>query len=868
MVTLPRRRNGAVQSSICNNKINLASAKEIWAQALRLDPPSASQSFVKLQRLLCRLQGLHEPVLTKSETSHLHVNVGLLLAYLGETALAAQSFQQAVEFDKSSAIGWHALGGMAFLLGMWQEAGEAWTQCWHCFGSQQESIIYYMWKIGGGCEFSESGKPEREWELQKMDVEWNMKFAYSNNGWQREYMQERLWDLNGVPPGLFFGPSLLIDCSYFDEGQGHCEAASANTLQHNLTGMRQTNRTTSKCATNFTKPLPQLPSSAGSATLLIQLPQKTFLPRWPLFKIRALSPDKSKSHQQKQPEHSTAPLLPGNLMTACPVLQRPSRDLPAAKVGGLFSSKTKFFEPSKNKVFTCDSLVENPFHTDSESESDEEGYYLPTHPVLKHEVESSFTKSAPGASDVGAVSPNSTKSSKSGRVNISSTITRSKSPSTQPEVRNPIRVDTIVEDEEWNIVAPSHSHPVTASIDSVSPPSYPLRSSSILYLLREAQQQDPNIETEVFKYHIPKVLSPHTQQDAKPQVAARRPSRIENIILGTNASARKPNRIEKILLEKRDHNSPVQSVSQMPDRVCTSFEENEPRLSASSNIGRESRQTSIADSMTMEITVMLDQSCSEAYKPEIQATESSESQGRIEKCRKPAKRQPAKLEPLKPEQTYSRPANQEPANTEPMKSKPAMPELAIPDPATPKPAELEQESRKRGLTNPQPETPRAPSLKPAALGTVKSKIAKWEETVRVDVMSTELKRASPVSSRPATCQLPNIQPSTAQLTIRSPTIQPGTIQSASRPAKAASQNSKDKAAAMKTPMPEGGVGLLNPVRFEGFAGEWRALDLIYEAEQKLKESQTWNSETSKRVRFEYSSSGWKALDPECRPSRW
>lgn len=870
MVTLPRRRNGAVQSSACNNKINLASAKEIWAQALRLDPPSASQSFVRLQRLLYRLQDLHEPVLTKSETSHLHVNVGLLLAYLGETALAAQSFQQAVEFDKSSAIGWHALGGMAFLLGLWQEAGEAWTQCWHCFGSQQESIIYHMWKIGGGCEFRESGKPEREWELQKMDVEWNMKFAYSNNGWQREYMQERLWEINGVPSGLFFGPSLLVDCSYFDDGQGHCEAASGNTLQHNFTGTRQTNRRNSKCATNFTKPLPHLPSTAARGTLLIHRPQKTFLPRWPLFKIRALSPDKSKTHQQKQPEHSTAPLLPGNLMAACPVLQRPSRDLPAAKIGGLFSSKSKFFEQSKHRVFTCDSLIENTFHTDSESESDEEGYYLPTHPVLKHDVESYFAKSAAGASDVGAVSPDSTKSSSSGRVEISSPITRSKSPSTQPEVRNPIQVDTIVEDEEWNIVASSHSHPVTASIGSVSPPSYPLRSSSILYLLREAPQQDPNIEMEVFKSDISKVVSPHTQQDAKPQVAARKPSRIENIILGTKASARKPNRIEKILLENRDLKSPVKSVSQMPDRVCTSFEENEPGLSSSSNTERQSRrETSIADSMTMEITVMLDQSCSEAYKPEIQAAESSESRGRSEKCRKSAKPQPAKLEPLKREQTYSKPANQEPANTEPINSKPAMPEPAmqepeIPDPAMPKPAELEQEPTKRELTKLQSDKPNST---PAALGTVKSKIAKWEETVRVDAISTEPKRASPVSARPATCRPPTIQPATAQLTIQSPTIQPGTTQSVSRSAKAAAQKTKDKAAFMKTPVPEGGVELLNPVRFEGFAGEWRALDLIYEAEQKLKESQTWNSETSKRVRFEYSSRGWKALDPECRPSR-
>lgn len=881
MVTLPRRRNGAVQPSACINKISLATAKEIWAQALRLDPPSPSQSFVKLQRLLYRLQGLHEPILTKSETSHLHVNVGLLLAYLGETALAAQSFQQAVEFDKLSAIGWHALGGMAFLLGMWPEAGEAWTQCWHCFGSQQDSIIYHMWKIGGGCEFSESGKREREWELQKMDVEWNMKFAYSNNGWQREYMQERLWNMNGVPAGLFFGPSLLIDCSYFDDGQGHCEAASANTLQHNSTGTRQTNRTTSKCATNFTKPLPHLPSIAGSATLLIHRPQKTFLPRWPLFKIRALSPDKSKSHQKKRSEHSTAPLLPGNLMAPCPVLQRPSRDLPAAKIGGLFSSKSKFFESSKNKVSTCDSLVENTFHTDSESESDEEGYYLPTRPVLKHDVEPFVAKSVPGASDVGAVAPDSTISSNFGRAETSSPTTRAKSPSTQPEVRNPIQVDTIVEDEEWNIVATSYSHPSTASIGSVSPPSYPLRSSSILYLLREAQQQDPNIEMEVFKSDIPKVVSPHTQQDAKRQVAARKPSRIENIILGTKESARKPNRIEKILLEKRGPNSAVQTGSQMPDRVCTIFEENEPGQSSSSNTGREGRrETSIADSMTMEITVMLDQSCSEVYNSEIQAAESSGSGGRSEKCREPAKRQPAMLEPLKPEQTCSKPANQEPAsrepaNQEPIKSKPAMPEPAtrepaarepampepaipvpaIPDPAMPKPAELEREPTKQELTKCQPDKPLAPRSKPADLGTVKSKIAKWEETVRGDAMSTGLKRASPA---------------TAQLTIQSPTIQPGTTQSASRPAKAASQKTqvKGKAAPMKPSVPEGGVGLLNPVRFEGFAGEWRALDLIYEAEQKLKESQTWNSETSKRVRFEYSSNGWKALDPECRSLRW
>lgn len=130
-------------------------------------------------------------------------------------------------------------------------------------------------------------------------------------------------------------------------------------------------------------------------------------------------------------------------------------------------------------------------------------------------------------------------------------------------------------------------------------------------------------------------------------------------------------------------------------------------------------------------------------------------------------------------------------------------------------------------------------------------------------------------TRPATSQSPKIQPAT----IQPPTIQPETTQSAIQPktaepataqqAKATLQKTqlKKKAALMKPSVPEAGVELLNQVRFEGFAGEWRALDLIYEAEQKLKESQTWNSETSKRVRFEYSSSGWRALDPECRPSR-
>lgn len=848
MVTLPRRRNGAVQSSAGSNQINLASAKEIWAQALRLDPPSPSQSFVKLQRLLCRLQGLHEPVLTKSETSQLHMNVGLLLAYLGETVMAAQSFQQAVEFDKLSAIGWHALGGMAFLLGMWLEAGEAWTQCWHCFGSQQESIIYHMWKIGGGCESSESRKHEREWELQKAGVEWNMRFAYSNNGWQREYMQERLWNINGVPSGLLFGPSLLIDCSYFDDGQGKCRVVSANKLQHSYRGMRQTNRPTSKCATNFTKPLPHLPSIAGSATLLSHRPQKTFLPRWPLFKIRALSPDKSKSHQQMRSGHSKAPLLPGDFMAPCPVLQRPSRDL------RLFSSKSKFFEPSKNSVLMCDSLVENTFHTDSESESDEEGYYLPTRPVLKHNFEPFFAKSVPEASVIGAFSPDSTTRFNFGQVEISSSVTRTKSLSPRTEVRNPIRVDTIVEDEEWNIVATSYSHPSTASIGFVSPPSYPLRSSSILYLLREAQRPDPNIETEVFKSDIPKGISPHTGQDENPQVAAR-----------------KPNRTKKILLEKRGHNSPVQTVSQMPDRICTSFEENEPSLSLSSNTGEKRRcEPLIADSVTMEITVMLDQRCCEVYKPGIEAAESSETRGRSEKCGKPAKREPAKLEPLKPEQTYSKPANQEPANSELIKPEPAMP-----DPARPKPVELEQERTKRWLTKSKSDKPGAPRSKPAARGTVKSKIAKWEETVQVDLTNTGPKRASPASARPATCQSSTIQPATTQLAIQSPVIQspilqPGTTQSASWPAKAASRKTqlKDKAAIMKPSVPEAGAGLLSPVRFEGFAGEWRALDLIYEAEQKLRESQTWNSETSKRVRFEYSSSGWKALDPECHSPRW
>lgn len=861
MVTLSRRHNGALQSSAGSNQTNLASAKEIWAQALRLDPPSPSQSFVQLQRLLCRLEGLHEPVLTKSETSYLHVNVGLLLAYLGETALAAQSFQQAIEFDKYSAIGWHALGGMAFLLGMWPEAGEAWTQCWHCFGSQQESIIYHMCRIGGVCAFSECGKREREWELQKIRVEWNMRFAYSKDGWQREYMQERLWNINGVPAGLLFGPSLSVDCSYFDDGQGHCGAASANTLQHNSTSTRQTNRTTPKCASSITKPLPHLPSVAATPTLLIHRPQKTFLPRWPLFKVGALSPDKSRLHQHKRPEHCTAPLLTGDLMASFSVLQRPSRNPPAAKTGGLFSSKSKFFEPPMKRVITRDNLAENAFRTDSESGSDEEGYYLPTRPVHKLDVENLFVKPVPGASDVGAWSPGTTKPFNFGPVEISSQITRTQSPGAQDEVRKPIQVDTIVEDEEWNIVATSYSHPISASNGSVSPSSYPLRSSSILYPLRDAQQPDPSVEIDVSESDVPKPDSPHTQQAAKPQVLARKPNRIENIIIetrrqnsGTQLSARKPNRIEKILLEKQSQDSPIQKASQMPNRVCTSFEENGPSLSSSSITGEKHRsETSIADSMTMEITVMLDGSCCESYKPEGEEVENSESRGRSGRLQKPTERAPGKLKPLKP--GSKRP---DPAKLEPTKSKRAKPQ---PEPT------------KRELTKSKPEEPHAErskpvQMEPAARGTVQSKIAKWEESVKVDAAKTEPKRSKPATARPATSQL-----STSQLSAyQPPTIQPRKTLSAiqlttAQQANSASQKTQimDKAALMKPSAQEAGVEFLNPVRFEGFAGEWRALDLIYEAEQKLKESQTWNSETSKRVRFEYSSSGWRALDPECGP---
>ena len=908
MVTLPRRRNGAAQSSADTNQISLASAKEIWAQALRLHPPSPSQSFIKLQRLLCRLQGLHEPVLTKSETSYLHVNVGLLLAYLGETALAVQSFQQAVEFDKYSAIAWHALGGMAFLLGMWLEAGEAWTQCWHCFGSQQQSIIYHMCKIGGGCASSEIKNREREWELRKSRVEWNMRFAYSNDGWQREYMQERLWSINGVPPGLLFGPSLSIDCSHFDNRQGHSGAASANILQHNSTSTREMNRTTPKCVSYFTKPLPHLPSVAGSAMLLIHRPQKPFLPRWSLFKARALSPDKSKSHQNKRPDHSTAPPQAGDLMKPYPVLRRPARDPPATKIGGLFSSKYKFFEPLKNRVTTSDSLVENTVHTDSELESEEEGYYLPKRPVPKIGVQPFYANPVPGAYDR-ACSPGSTLPSNFGRVEISSPITRTKSPNAQNEVRKPIQIDTIVEDEEWNIVATSYSHPSASSIGSFSPPTYPLRSSSILYLLRGTQQPDPNMEIEVPKSDPPKGVSPYTQQDAKPQVPARKLNRIENIILGTRRqdsrtqeSARTPNRIEKILLEKRNQNSPVQTVCQMPRRVCASFEGNEPSLSASGNTRERHRsETSITESMTMEVTVMLDQSCCESYKPEGEAAEGSESRGRSEKCQKPTEREPAKLIPLEPERSKSKPAKSKPANPgpakpepvkpKPLNSKPAkpepttpeqtMPEPAKPEPAEPEPGPVEPEPEPaRQLTKSKLEEPQAPSSKPVqmeptARGTVQSKIAKWEESVKVDATKTEPKRSSLGTARPATSQSSTIQPATIQpLTIQPETTQsaiqlktaePATVQQA----KATLQKTelKKKAALMKPSVPEAGVELLNQVRFEGFAGEWRALDLIYEAEQKLKESQTWNSETSKRVRFEYSSSGWRALDPECRPSR-
>lgn len=185
--------------------LTIATTHQLWTQALTVTPPSPFISLTRLRRLIRTVNLQPETLLTPTQLSPLYLNIALILAFLGEYFLAAESFQKALELDSKSTIGWHGLAGMNFLLGNWEAARKAWKICSVCFGAR-EVVKYRVWKIGGNGTEAEVSR-DRRWVLDRAKVEWNLRFTSFEKTLELEQQKHQVWDVNGIPAGLVFGPN-------------------------------------------------------------------------------------------------------------------------------------------------------------------------------------------------------------------------------------------------------------------------------------------------------------------------------------------------------------------------------------------------------------------------------------------------------------------------------------------------------------------------------------------------------------------------------------------------------------------------------------------------------------------------------------
>lgn len=410
--------------------LTLSSVHQLWTQALSLTPPSPSLSLTHLKRLLRMLNPLPRPLLTPAQTAPLYLNVALILAYLGEYFLAAESFHKAVKLDGKSAIGWHGYGGMKFLLGDWEKARGAWKTCLACLGTQQ-SLKYRVWKIGGSGAETEKGKTEKDWVLERARVEWNLKYAVLKDKEEREKLQEKVWGINGIPAGMVFGPSFPAknDNLHDSKGtkglkKGHMEGAKANARQHVPTNIPLANtRTLSHATENSTKPLPAIPDDTPSTAIPLPRTQKGISLSRLFTRPRTSSASKTQALKPKRPEFSAAPFTCGDLSVPLPVYEEGYSSAYSVTRAGLMPySNFQQLEAFDNTAAAIPDFFKNVFDTDSESDPDAEAdadelkYYYSTQPEPEVDISHAVTSLAPVISTSLPLILPRTRSYRSGRI--------------------------------------------------------------------------------------------------------------------------------------------------------------------------------------------------------------------------------------------------------------------------------------------------------------------------------------------------------------------------------------------------------------------------------------------------------------------
>ena len=308
--------------------LTIDTTQQLWTKALILTPPSPFLSLTHLRRLIRGLNLLPQPLLTPAQLSPLYLNVALILAFLGEYFLAAESFQKALELDSNSAIGWYGLAGMNFLLGDWEAARKAWRICLVCFGTE-ERVIYCVWMIGGNVTEAEASK-DRRWALEKAKVEWNLRFTSFERTLELEEQKHQVWDINGIPAGLVFGPNFSATENDFGnekENNGfRKENFECNTIipqQLSANQPPRATRITSPAPKSYTKPLPALPLPARTSSTppsVHRTPKGLSISR--LFsKPRTSSASKSSALKPKRQELLAEPFSCYNGTESSPVFE-------------------------------------------------------------------------------------------------------------------------------------------------------------------------------------------------------------------------------------------------------------------------------------------------------------------------------------------------------------------------------------------------------------------------------------------------------------------------------------------------------------------------------------------------------------------
>ena len=191
-----------------------------WTAALSLPPTAQLSNLRRLVRAVTKDQHPAVRPLSLAAMCPLYLDLALAYAFLGEYYLASKVFQEAVDSDATSAVGWFCLGLAQAELGEWKNARKSWKECLQCFDlvdGQREGIRYGLFQPPIEADQDDAahmlvvGLDSGEWKLERTRVEFNCRTALREKGSKRLGLAPRLAgesrpELHGFSAGWRFGP--------------------------------------------------------------------------------------------------------------------------------------------------------------------------------------------------------------------------------------------------------------------------------------------------------------------------------------------------------------------------------------------------------------------------------------------------------------------------------------------------------------------------------------------------------------------------------------------------------------------------------------------------------------------------------------